>query len=103
MPHNALLSSCVFVSPLHASGEAIHTFLGFCFEALIFMKRLCTMLTWILLGTFAVGCGGGGVEVGSSTETPPSGGPSHFQEAMKNTGNKMMKKQMPKDSGGKTK
>jgi len=66
------------------------------------MKRFGTLLAWISLGIFAAGCGGG-VEVGSSTETPPSGAPSHFEEAMKNTGNKMMKKQMPRGGGGTTK
>jgi hypothetical protein len=66
------------------------------------MKRFGTLLAWISLGTFAAGCGGG-VEVGSSTETPPSGGPSHFREAMEKAGNKMTKNQNPKGSGGTTK
>jgi len=63
------------------------------------MKRFGTMLAWISLGAFAAGCGGGGVEVGSSTETPPSGGPSHFREAMEKAGSKMQKNQKPKDFG----
>jgi len=67
------------------------------------MKRFGTMLAWISLGSFAAGCGGGGVEVGSPTEAPPSAVTPQFKEAMQNAGNKMMKKQMPKGSGDTTK
>ncbi len=67
------------------------------------MKRFGTMLAWISLGTFAAGCGGGGVEVGSPKETPPSAVTNEFKAAMEKAGNKMMKKQMPKGGGGTTK
>jgi hypothetical protein len=67
------------------------------------MKRFGTMLAWISLGIFAAGCGGGGVEVGPSTEPAPSGGPSHFREAMEKADGKMMKKPTSKGSAGTTK
>jgi len=67
------------------------------------MKRLGTMLAWISLGTFTAGCGGGGVEVGSPKEAPPSAVTNEFKEAMQKAGSKMMKKQMPKGGGATTK
>jgi len=57
------------------------------------------MLAWISLGTFAAGCGGGGVEVGAPKEAPPSSVTPEFKAAMQKAGNNMMKKQKPKDFG----
>jgi hypothetical protein len=62
------------------------------------MKRFAILLTSVFLGSTIIGCEGGR-EVG-----PPEGGPQSsitpdFRAAMEKTGNKMMKKQMPKDFG----
>jgi len=63
------------------------------------MKRFGTMLAWISLGSFAAGCGGGGVEVGSPKEAPPSAITPEFKEAMQKAGKNMTKKQNPKEFG----
>jgi len=63
------------------------------------MKRRVVYLAWALSGSIIVGCGGGGgIEVGAP-QAPDTSTPPEFRKAMEKAGNKMMKKQMPKDFG----
>jgi len=60
------------------------------------MKRFGVLFTSVFLGSMIVGCEGGR-EVGSPAEAPKSSITPDFRAAMEKAGNKMMKKQMPKD------
>jgi hypothetical protein len=60
-------------------------------------KRAGFFVSCAAVVAFAFGCGEGGVEVGSSKDTSKGPVTNEFKEAMQKAGNKMMKKQMPKD------
>ncbi len=60
------------------------------------MKRFGVLLTSVFLVSSIVGCGGGGIQEGSPSETPATGAQTpEFREAMEKAGKKMMMKHMP--------
>jgi len=61
------------------------------------MKRFSVFLAWVFPLSIVVGCGGGGVEVGSPSAAPKSAITPEFRAAMEKAGNKMQKRQRPKD------
>jgi len=61
------------------------------------MKRFLVILASVFPLSIVVGCDGGGVEVGSPAGPPKSAITPEFRAAMEKAGNKMQKKQRPKD------
>jgi hypothetical protein len=63
------------------------------------MKRFGVFVSCGAVVAFVVGCGGT-VDVGAPAEPPKSAVTNEFKAAMEKAGNKMMRKQAPKASGG---
>jgi hypothetical protein len=63
------------------------------------MKRFGVLLTWALLGSVILGCGGSR-EPGSPPVHPPSSQTVEFKALMKKTGNKMMRGQARRSGAG---
>jgi len=64
------------------------------------MKRLGILASCAVVLAFVTGCDGGGVEVGTPSDTSKGAQTSEFKAAMEKAGSKMMKGQRPKNAGG---